>query len=83
MKIRPLNRSVTVACISFFALLCVVLSFATWKIYTNTMYERYQKQMVSILDYVGSHIDADDMAECARIYEESENSGRFRRSSTI
>ena len=77
MKTRPLNRSVTFVCIAFFALLCIVLSVATWKIYTNTMYERYQKQMASILDYVESHMDVDDMAVCAKTYEESETYKEF------
>lgn len=77
MKIRSLNRSVTVVCISFFAVLCIVLSAATWKIYTATMYERYQKQMVSVLDYVQAHIDTEDMAVCARTYEESETYRQF------
>ena len=72
MRIRPLRRSITIVCVIFIILLSVVLSVTTYRIYTRTMYERYQKQMASILDYVESHIDKDDMAVCARTYEESE-----------
>ena len=48
------------------------LSFITYRIYTNSFYARYNKQMESILTYAQSHIDDDDMSECARTYIESE-----------
>lgn len=76
-KIRPLNRSVTIVCVAFFALLCVVLSVATYRIYTTTMYDRFQKQLKSIVTYIEGHIDNDDMAECARTYVESEKYKEF------
>ena len=79
MSIRPLRRSITIVCVIFIILLSVVLSVTTYRIYTRTMYERYQKQMASILDYVESHIDKDDMAVCARTYEESEKYRVFQR----
>ena len=53
-------------------IMCAVLSYATYRIYTKSMYDRYQAQMKSIVDYVEAHIDKDDMAECARTYEESD-----------
>ena len=62
----------TMVCAVFIVLLCLVLSLTTYWIYTTTMFDRYQKQMASILDYVESRIDIDDMAVCARTYEESE-----------
>lgn len=74
---RPLNRSVTIVCVAFIGLLCVILSVATYRIYTTTMYDRFQKQMSSILDYVECHIDNDDMAECARTFVESEKYQQF------
>ena len=55
MKVRPLNRSFLIVCLLFFALLSLVLSLATYQIYTATMFDRYQKQMASILTYVESH----------------------------
>ena len=69
---RPLNRSITITCVAFIALMCAVLSLVTYRIYTKTMYDRYQKQMASIVDYAEAHLDKDDMAECARTYVESD-----------
>ena len=69
---KPLNRSITIACILFIIILCLVLSVATWNIYTHSMYDRYQKQMLSLVNYMDNHIDRDDLAVCARTYVESD-----------
>jgi diguanylate cyclase (GGDEF)-like protein len=69
---RRLSRSVTLVCAVFFLALGLALSLAAYRIFTTTMFERYQKQMTSLLDYVEAHIDVEDMAVCARTYEESE-----------
>ena len=74
---RSLSKSITVACIAFIMIMCAVLSYATYRIYTKSMYDRYRKQMASIVDYVEAHIDKDDMAECARTYEESDTYREF------
>ena len=74
---HPLNRSVSIVCAVYIGLLCVILSFATYRLYTKTMYDRYEKQLASILNYVEAHIDHDDMAECARTYVESEKYREF------
>ena len=70
-KNRPLSRSITIVCAVFFILLCAILAVVIYNVYTNSMYERYQKQMESIVTYVESQIDHDDMSECAKTYEES------------
>ena len=74
---RPLNRTVTIACILFIVILCLVLSIAAWQLYTHSMYDRYQKQMASLADYIGNHIDLDDMAVCTRTNVESETYQKF------
>lgn len=76
-EIRSLNRSVTVVCVAFFMLLCLVSALATYRIFKTTMYDRYQKQLESIVSYVQAHVDNDDMAECARTYVESETYKAF------
>ena len=76
---RPLSRSVTIVCALFIGLLCVVLSVATYRLYTISMYTRYQKQMASIVTYIESHIDHDDMSECAKTYVESETYKEFQK----
>ena len=74
---RPLRRSISLVSVLFFAALSLILSYATYRIYTSTMLGRYQKQMTSILDYVERHIDHEDMSECARTYVESEKYRQF------
>ncbi len=71
-RARPLNSSITIACSLFVLLLGAALAAATYKMYTTALYERYQKQMTSIVTYLESHIDHDDMSRCAETYVESE-----------
>lgn len=69
---RPLNRSIAFVSAVFFTLLCIVLSAATYHIYSNSMYERYRKELSSVVTYFEERIDHDDMAQCAKTYVESE-----------
>ena len=68
----PLSKSIFAACIVFIVMLCLVLSYITYSIFTTAMYDRYQKQMTSLVDYIGHHIDNDDLSECARTNVESD-----------
>ena len=77
MKARPLSRSITITCILFFMVLAGLLSLAAYSVFTSTMGNRYKKQMTSIADYIQSKIDNEDMAVCARTYEESETYKKF------
>ena len=74
---RPLNRSVIIVCAVFVGLLCVAVSVSTTIVFTNTLYDRYQKQLSSIVSYVETRIDHDDMAKCAETFEESETYKEF------
>ena len=74
---RPLSKSITIVGAVFFAFLSIVVSVATYNIFTSTMFGRYQKQMASVLNYVESHIDHDDMAQCAATYVESDKYKEF------
>ncbi|MBQ6504181.1 MAG: diguanylate cyclase [Flexilinea sp.] len=68
----PLSRSITIACLVFFVLLTAVMAYGTYRIYKNTMYARYREEMVSIVNYIESFIDHDDMSQCAETYIPSE-----------
>ena len=56
----------------FIVLLTVVMAYGTYRIYKNTMYARYREEMVSIVNYIESFIDHDDMSQCAETYVASE-----------
>ena len=71
-KTYPLSRSVTIACLVFFVLLTAVMAYGTYRIYKNTMYARYREEMISIVNYIESFIDHDDMSRCAETYTPSE-----------
>ena len=73
----PLHKNVLFTSIAFIVFLCFVLSFITYKIYVGAIYDRYQKQLTAIIDYVEAHVDKDDMAQCAKTYEESETYKEF------
>ncbi len=68
----PLNRSIIIACLVFIVLLSCVMAVITYRIYKNTLYARYREEMVSIVNYIESFIDHDDMSQCAATYTPSE-----------
>ena len=68
----PLNRSIIIACLVFIVLLSCVMAVITYTIYKNTLYARYREEMVSIVNYIESFIDHDDMSQCAATYTPSE-----------
>ena len=72
MKESSVGRNITIAGIVFFIALSLVVSLVSYFIFSRTLRNRYQKQMLSIADYVESQLDHDDMAVCAATYEESE-----------
>ena len=73
----PLSKNILFTSIVFIVFLCFVLSFVTYKVYTGALYDRYQKQLTAIVNYVEAHIDKDDMGICARTYEESDKYKQF------
>ncbi len=72
MHIRPLRRSIFIACVVFFLALSLLLSIVTYRLYTDSMYARYKQELTSVANFLETLIDNDDMAECARTYVASE-----------
>jgi len=69
---RPLGRSITIRCLTFVSLLCLVLSVVNYATYTRGLYERYSSHITDILNFTRSQIDVDDLAECVRTGTKSE-----------
>lgn len=69
---RPLNRSITIGCIIFIIILCVLLIFANLTLYRNYVYQDYRGYITDILYYTLDHIDGDDLRNCIETLEESE-----------
>lgn len=69
---RPLNRSIVIVFSLFIGLLCIISSILLYLVYTKNMYKRYKQQLYSVVTYVESHIDHDDMAKCAETFIESD-----------
>lgn len=69
---RPLNRSITVGCVAFIAVLCVLLSIANSNFYRQFVYDDYRAYIANILDLTAAHIDGDDLEACIDSQEESE-----------
>ena len=74
---RPLNRNIIIVCSVFVGLLCIISSFLLYQVYTRNMTKRYKTQLNSIVSYVESMIDHDDMAKCAETFEESDKYKEF------
>ena len=71
VKKRPLNRSITIGCVGFIIILCILLNIANLKIYRNYVYDDYRGYISDILHYTASHIDGDDLKHCIETREES------------
>ncbi len=69
---RPLNRSITIGCIFFIVMLCILLSIANHILFSNYVYNDYQEYIAELLDVTMSQIDGDDLKECIETGEESE-----------
>lgn len=70
-KKQPLNRSITIGCVIFIIVLCVLLSVANLKIYRNYVYDDYRGYITDILNYTRDHIDGDDLQRCIETGVES------------
>ena len=69
---RPMWRSITIGCILFIIILCIVMGVTSWLNYRRTLYQRYEAYITDILEYVDRHIDDDDLAECVKTLQRSE-----------
>ncbi len=70
-KFSPISKTISLTVLIHILVMCIGLSYVTYRIYNKSFYGRYRAQMLSILNYVQGHIDVDDMSECARTYVES------------
>lgn len=68
---RPLNRSITIGCVLFIIVLCILLSMANLSIYESYVYNDYREYIADILRYAMAHIDGDDLKVCVETGEES------------
>ena len=61
-----LKWSVSIGCIIFIAILCSLLTVASYNISKVVLYKRYREQMTSIVDVAESYLDKDDLYLCAQ-----------------
>ena len=69
---QPLNRSITIGCVIFIFVLCILLSVANVMVYRNYVYDDYRSYIADLLDYAMAHIDGDDLKNCIETLEESD-----------
>ncbi|MCR5123601.1 MAG: GGDEF domain-containing protein [Treponema sp.] len=70
--IRPLWHSITAGCILFIVALCFVLGIMSYFSFRRSLYQRYEAFITDIIRYVDKKIDDDDLAECTRTLQKSE-----------
>ena len=58
---RPLNRSITIGCVAFIIVLCILLSLANPVLYQNYVFQDYRDYISDLLLYTLDHIDGDDL----------------------
>lgn len=69
---RPLNRSITIGCVAFIIVLCILLSLANPVLYQNYVFQDYRDYISDLLLYTLDHIDGDDLKACIETGKESE-----------
>ena len=69
---RPLKKSLLCGILLFVFVLCIVLIGAQYFTIRRSLYHLYESRLSSILNYAESQIDADDLAECIRTGNETE-----------
>ena len=69
---RPLRRSITIGCVLFIVILCIILGITSFINYRRSLYQRYEAYISDILNYVNRQIDQDDLANCVQTLERSE-----------
>ena len=69
---NPLGRSISIVCLVFIALLCLVLSIVNYGTYKRGLYKRYEAHIQDILNFTRTQIDTDDLAECIRTGKKSQ-----------
>ena len=69
---KPLGRSITLGCLVFILLLCVIIGIASYLSYTNALYKRYEAYITDILTYTESEIDHKDLKNCIETLQRSE-----------
>ena len=69
---RPLNRSITIGCVAFIIVLCILLSLANPVLYQNYVFQDYRDYISDLLLYKLDHIDGDDLKACIETGKESE-----------
>lgn len=69
---KPLNRSITIGCVVFIIVLCILLSLANPVLYQNYVFQDYRNYISDLLLYTLDHIDGDDLKACIETGKESE-----------
>lgn len=69
---RPLNRSITIGCVAFIIVLCILLSLANPVLYQNYVFQDYRDYISDLLLYTLDHIDGDDLKACIETGKELE-----------
>lgn len=69
--VRPLEKSITSACLIFILILCLVIGLASHLNYRRSLYQRYEFYCIDILNYVDRHIDDGDLKNCIETLQRS------------
>ena len=69
---KPLKRSILCGILLFIFVLCVVLTGVQHFTIRRSLYRQYKDRIRSVLNYAETRIDPDDLAECIRTGQESE-----------
>ena len=72
---KPLNRSITIGCISFILFLCIVLGLVNYITSYRALFDRYNTFLTDLLTLIEYKIDKDDLYKCMLTNQKSKNYG--------
>ena len=74
---KPLKRSLIVGSILFIVFLVILLGSVSYIGFRNALYERYEAYISDLLVFAANNIDVDDLENCLRTGEKSEEYNRL------
>lgn len=76
-KRKPIQRSLVLGSAVFISFMSFILSLQSYFSFSKSLYERYNERLSTIINFLESQIDKDDLLNCVRSKEPSEKFNRL------
>lgn len=71
-KRKPIQRSLILGSALFISFMCFILSILSYFSFSKSLYERYNDHLATVIQFLSSQIDTDDLFHCVQTHTRSE-----------